>query len=138
MPKSDPIVLTLQFLYAVAILLSFPLTVYPSIRITESMIFLPIHTGKTSPRIKLLKNLYRMALVIVLGLLSYVGANQLDKIVALVGSLACVPLSFIYPAAFHLLSLRQHDTRWRLEQWKDVAILLFGRKIIDSVIRIDG
>ncbi|TPX47569.1 hypothetical protein SeLEV6574_g02591 [Synchytrium endobioticum] len=126
MPKSDPMVLSLQFLYALAILLSFPLTVYPSIRITEDMIFPSMYSGKTSPRIKMLKNLYRTLLVTFMALLSYIGSNQLDKIVALVGSLACIPLSFIYPAVFHLVALRQHDTRWRPEQLKDAAIVIFG------------
>ncbi|TPX35513.1 hypothetical protein SmJEL517_g02034 [Synchytrium microbalum] len=126
MPKSDPTVLGLQFLYALAILLSFPLTVYPSIRITESMLFLPIYSGKTQPRIKYLKNLYRTVLVAFLAFLSFVGSNQLDKIVALVGSLACIPLSFIYPTLFHLVLKRQHGGKLTAEQIKDAGILIFG------------
>ncbi|KAJ3395629.1 neutral amino acid transporter, partial [Chytridiales sp. JEL 0842] len=39
LPKGSPVVESLQFVYAIAIMLSFPLCVYPSIRISETALF---------------------------------------------------------------------------------------------------
>ena len=43
--------------------------------------------------------------------LAWVGANDLDKFVALVGSFACIPLVYIYPVSLpllHTIPSRQH------------------------------
>jgi proton-coupled amino acid transporter len=110
LPKNSPIVILLQFAYALAIILSFPLTVYPTIRITEQGNFtfcnlhagiFGHHTGKSSPLIKWQKNIYRTFVILFVTILSYSGADNLDKIVSLVGCFACIPLCFIYPAIFH-------------------------------------
>ncbi|KAJ3345652.1 neutral amino acid transporter [Entophlyctis luteolus] len=99
MPKSD-FVLTLQFFYALAIILSFPLCVYPPIRITESALF-GLADGKSSLMVKWQKNLMRACFVSFLAFVAWTGSSNLDKFVSLVGCFACIPLSFIYPAIFH-------------------------------------
>lgn len=99
LPK-NPLTNGIQFFYITAIMLSFPLTVYPAIRITEQAIF-GISTGKSSNLVKWEKNLYRATLTTFLGLISWFGSASLDKVVSVVGCFACIPLSFIYPALFH-------------------------------------
>ena len=91
MPKSSQVVLILQFFYAISILLSFPLCVYPAIRITESALFGPLD-GKKSKLVKWQKNLMRASMVSALAYVSWAGSNQLDKVVSLIGCLACIPL----------------------------------------------
>ncbi|KAJ3152739.1 neutral amino acid transporter [Geranomyces michiganensis] len=109
-----------QLVYALAIVLSFPLTVYPTIRITEHAL-LGARDGKHDAAVKWLKNGFRAALVAVLGLVAWFGADNLDKFVALVGCFACIPLSFIYPSLFHW-----HVASTRLERVKDAALVGFG------------
>jgi len=104
MPAHNPIVEGLQFLYALAIMFSFPLCVYPPIRITEQYLFATFPGGRHSPSIKWAKNGYRTFIVFLLAGISILGSSNLDKFVALIGSFACIPLSFIYPALFHYKS----------------------------------
>ncbi|KAJ3325387.1 neutral amino acid transporter [Boothiomyces sp. JEL0866] len=119
LPKS-PVVSGIQFLYAIAIMLSFPLCVYPAIRITEQAIF-GLSTGKASTLIKWEKNLYRAGLTMMLGLIAWAGSTNLDKVVSLVGCFACIPLSFIYPALFHL---NVSKNKWVVA--KDWIVVVFG------------
>ncbi|KAJ3022530.1 neutral amino acid transporter [Thoreauomyces humboldtii] len=110
----------IQFVYALAIMLSFPLTVYPTIRITEHALF-GLLDGKHSNMVKWQKNAYRAALMAVLGAVAWLGSNNLDKFVALVGCFACIPLSFIYPSLFH-----SHIAATRVERLKDLSLVVFG------------
>ncbi|KAJ3020790.1 UNVERIFIED_CONTAM: neutral amino acid transporter [Siphonaria sp. JEL0065] len=120
MPKGSPLVQTLQLFYAVAIILSFPLCVYPSIRITESAIF-GLADGKASMLVKWQKNLMRTVFVSFLAFVAWAGSSNLDKFVSLVGCFACIPLSFIYPAIFHY-----HITPKPWVKAKDIGLVLFG------------
>ena len=72
--------------------LKFALT-YLAIR--ENELF--TRSGKYNPYIKWKKNVFRFVLVLICALVAWVGAGDLDKFVALVGSFACVPLVYIYP-----------------------------------------
>ncbi|KAJ3281828.1 neutral amino acid transporter [Rhizoclosmatium sp. JEL0117] len=120
MPKGSPLVLTLQAFYAVAIILSFPLCVYPSIRITESAVF-GLADGKSSVYVKWQKNLMRTVFVAMLAVVAWTGSSNLDKFVSLVGCFACIPLSFIYPAIFHY-----HITTKPWVKAKDIGLVVFG------------
>ncbi|KAJ3075017.1 neutral amino acid transporter [Podochytrium sp. JEL0797] len=120
MPKGSPVVQSLQFFYVIAIVLSFPLCVYPSIRITESAIF-GLADGKRSALVKWQKNLMRTVFVAVLGGVAWVGSSNLDKFVSLVGCFACIPLSFIYPSLFHF---KITTNPW--VKLSDLLLALFG------------
>jgi len=75
-----------QFLYSLAILLSIPLQFFPAVRILENGLF--VRSGKQDLRVKWLKNLFRFGLVAVCTAISWAGAADLDKFVALIGSFA--------------------------------------------------
>lgn len=75
-----------QFLYSMAILLSIPLQFFPAVRILENGLF--VRSGKQDPRVKWLKNFFRFGLVMVCTVISWAGAADLDKFVALIGSFA--------------------------------------------------
>ncbi|KAK9239120.1 transmembrane amino acid transporter protein-domain-containing protein [Lipomyces kononenkoae] len=99
MPQDNRLVNSVQFIYAMAILLSTPLQLFPAIRIMENAWF--IKSGKHDPFAKWQKNIFRMAVVLVTAFVAWGGADDLDKFVALIGSLACIPLTYIYPPLLH-------------------------------------
>ena len=100
LPGNSGFVQAIQALYSVAILLSMPLQLFPALSILELGLFR--RSGKYSLRTKMLKNLFRFLVVILAMLTAWLGANDLDKFVSLIGSVACVPLCFIYPPLLHL------------------------------------
>ena len=95
LPQDNKFVNSVQFLYSLAILLSTPLQLFPAIRIMENGLF--VKSGKYSNKVKWQKNAFRFCTVVVTALLSWGGADDLDKFVALVGSFACIPLVYMYP-----------------------------------------
>lgn len=101
LPQDDKMVNTVQLIYSLAILMSTPLQIYPAIEITSQQLF--SRTGKYNPWIKWKKNIFRFAMVMFCSLIAWIGAGDLDKFVALVGSFACVPLVYIYPVSHSLL-----------------------------------
>lgn len=56
------------------------------------------------------------------GLISAVGASDLDKFVALIGSFACVPLVYIYPAFLHYKGVAETPAAKAL----DLAMMVVG------------
>ena len=98
LPQDDKFVNGVQFLYSLAILLSTPLQIFPAIRITENALF--TKSGKYNPYIKWQKNIYRFFIVALCAVIAWIGADNLDKFVALVGNFACIPLVYIYPVSY--------------------------------------
>jgi proton-coupled amino acid transporter len=103
LPQDDKMVNGVQFLYSLAILLSTPLQIFPAIRITENALF--TKSGKYNPYIKWQKNAFRFLVVAVCAVVAWIGADNLDKFVALVGNFACIPLVYIYPVSVSPLSI---------------------------------
>jgi proton-coupled amino acid transporter len=97
MRQDNKLVNGVQFIYSVAILLSTPLQIYPAIEITSQQLF--SRTGKYNPWIKWKKNVFRFAMVTLCAMIAWLGANDLDKFVSIVGSFACIPLVYIYPVS---------------------------------------
>ncbi|KAI0822546.1 transmembrane amino acid transporter protein-domain-containing protein [Trametes gibbosa] len=109
-----------QFLYSLAILLSVPLQLFPAVRIMENGIF--ERSGKQSNIVKWQKNFFRFVVVAFCAGLSYFGAADLDKFVSFVGSFACVPLCYVYPAMLHYKAC----ARTRREKISDILLMVFG------------
>jgi hypothetical protein len=110
-----------QFLYSAAILLSVPLQLFPAVRIMEGGLF-PRVSGKADVRVKWAKNAFRAGVVCVCAGVAYLGAADLDKFVALIGSFACVPLCYVYPPMLHLRACAR-SRRQRVADW---ALIVFG------------
>ncbi|CAG8664844.1 11061_t:CDS:2 [Rhizophagus irregularis] len=119
LPSDDPLVQTVQLLYALAILLSIPLQLFPAIRIMEQGLF--VKSGKNDLYVKWQKNIFRILTVIACALIAWGGASDLDKFVSLIGSFACVPLCFIYPPLFHYKVARTFGAKML-----DIFVLTFG------------
>jgi len=99
-PQTDRLVNTVQFLYSLAILVGTPVQLFPAVRIIEGKLF-GLASGKGDPSIKWKKNVFRMCVVLCCAIIAAAGAGDLDKFVSLIGSFACVPLVYIYPAYLH-------------------------------------
>ncbi len=99
-PQDNKLVNAVQFLYSVAVLIGNPVQLFPALRIMEGKIF-GTHSGKKNVRTKWIKNGFRTLAVAACGGISILGAGNLDRFVALIGSFACVPLVYIYPAYLH-------------------------------------
>ncbi|KAK4988386.1 hypothetical protein LTR66_007342 [Elasticomyces elasticus] len=120
MPQDNKMVNGVQFIYSLAILLSTPLQIYPAIEITSQQLF--SRTGKYNPWIKWKKNVFRFFMVMLCAGIAWLGANDLDKFVALVGSFACIPLVYIYPPLLHYRAVSTKT--W--QRTADVLLCVFG------------
>ncbi|KAK6069501.1 transmembrane amino acid transporter [Seiridium cupressi] len=99
-PRDSRFVQAMQFLYSLAILVGNPVQLFPALRIIEGGVF-GRHSGKKSLKTKWIKNGFRTLMVLICGGISILGAGNLDRFVALIGSFACVPLVYIYPPYLH-------------------------------------
>ncbi|KAL9101132.1 MAG: hypothetical protein Q9163_003576 [Psora crenata] len=120
LPQDSKMVNAVQLLYSLAILLSTPLQLFPAIRIMESELF--SRSGKHNPYIKWKKNIFRFLVVVMCALIAWGGAGDLDKFVSLVGSFACVPLVYVYPAMVHFRAVAAS----RSQKISDVVLCIFG------------
>ncbi|PVU97577.1 hypothetical protein BB559_001959 [Furculomyces boomerangus] len=111
---------SVQLLYSLAILFSVPLQLFPAIRILEAGLF--TRSGKRNQMVKWQKNVFRLGLCLIVAFISIFVADQLDEFVSMIGSFACVPLSFIYPSIFHYKAIA--TTRWT--KIKDLALFFVG------------
>ncbi|KAK0278487.1 hypothetical protein LTR35_009226 [Friedmanniomyces endolithicus] len=100
-PQTSKFVNAVQFIYSLAVLVGNPVQLYPAVRIVETYLFGEKATGKKSATIKWKKNLLRTGMMALCGVIAVLGASDLDKFVALIGSFACVPLVYIYPPFLH-------------------------------------
>lgn len=120
LPQDNKFVNGVQLLYSLAILLSTPLQIFPAIKITENALF--TKSGKYNPYIKWQKNLFRFFMVFLCAAIAWVGSDNLDKFVALVGNFACIPLTFIYPPLLHYKAVATTRSR----RISDIVLCVFG------------
>ncbi|WFD31628.1 hypothetical protein MSPP1_002667 [Malassezia sp. CBS 17886] len=120
LPRFSRFVQAIQALYSIAILLSVPLQLFPALSILELGLFR--RSGKYSLRTKMTKNAFRCLVVVVCMLFAWLGANDLDKFVSLIGSVACVPLCFVYPPLLHLRAC----ATTRRAKVLDITLFVFG------------
>lgn len=120
MPGQSRFVQAIQAFYSLAILLSMPLQLFPALTILELGLFK--RSGKYSFTTKMRKNFFRFGIVVVAMMTAWLGANDLDKFVSLVGSVACVPLCFVYPPLLHFRAC----ATTRRAKMLDMVLLVFG------------
>ncbi|KAI6883723.1 vacuolar amino acid transporter 3 [Hortaea werneckii] len=121
-PQTSRLVNAVQFIYSLAVLVGEPVQLYPAIRIIETSIFGDKASGKKSAPIKWKKNLLRSCMMLGCGVIAILGASDLDKFVALIGSFACVPLVYIYPPLLHYMG----NARRPWEKALDLALMTLG------------
>ena len=121
-PQDSKLVNAVQFLYSLAVLVGTPVQLFPATRIIETSLFRGSPSGQRSWVTKWEKNAFRAALTVSCGLIAIFGASDLDKFVALIGSFACVPLVYIYPALLHYKGVA--ESRW--EKGRDIVVMVVG------------
>ena len=120
-PQDSRFVNAVQFLYSLAVLVGNPVQLFPALRIMEGNLF-GAHSGKRNVRTKWTKNVFRSLVVIMCGCIAILGAGNLDRFVALIGSFACVPLVYIYPAYLHYKGVA---TSWPVKVG-DIIFMVLG------------
>lgn len=121
-PQTSQLVNAVQFLYSVAVLAGNPVQLFPAVRILESKLFKRSTPGNKSTVTKWKKNAFRTFMVCLCGGVSILGANDLDRFVALIGSFACVPLVYIYPPLLHYWGVA--ESGWA--KGADVVLMALG------------
>lgn len=121
-PQTSHLVNAVQFLYSLSVLIGTPVQLFPALRILETSLFRGHVSGKRSLATKWKKNGFRTGVTILCVLIAIVGASDLDKFVALIGSFACVPLVYIYPAFLHWKGVAEG----RGERAGDLALVVLG------------
>lgn len=134
-PQSSKLVNAVQFLYSMAVLVGTPVQLFPAARIIETFLFAESPSGKRSSATKWKKNAFRAGITVLCGLIAIVGASDLDKFVALIGSFACVPLVYIYPALLHFKGVA--ESRW--SKIGDAALMVvgFGAMVYTTAITVE-
>lgn len=121
-PQTSRLVNAVQFIYALAVLIGNPVQLFPAMRILEGRLFGQHRSGKKSLGTKWKKNAFRAALVVLCCAIAIGGSTNLDRFVALIGSVACVPLVYVYPPFLHYRAVAQTRTAKAV----DVALMALG------------
>ncbi|KAK2068818.1 hypothetical protein P8C59_003437 [Phyllachora maydis] len=121
-PQDSRLVNMVQLLYALAVLIGTPVQLFPAMRILESRVFSASASGKRNAVTKWKKNVFRAALVVLCAFVAALGAGHLDFFVAIIGSLACIPLVYIYPPFLHYHAVAQSP--WA--RAADVGLMVLG------------
>ncbi|KAK3641094.1 hypothetical protein LTR56_011540 [Elasticomyces elasticus] len=133
-PQTSKLVNAVQFLYSLAVLVGNPVQLYPAVRIIETYAFGEKVTGKKSATIKWKKNALRTGMMALCGVIAVVGASDLDKFVAIIGSFACVPLVYIYPPFLHYRGVAQ---TWKAKALDLLLITVgFGAMIYTTSVTV--
>merc|ERR1711865_1248381 len=101
--------------YCVAVIFTYPVQMVPPCRISEKAIWPPAESvslvenvsvdlpGADQTKLLWKKNAWRSAMTFMIYGVAAVTAKQIDNMVSIIGSIACVPLAYAFPATFHLL-----------------------------------
>lgn len=127
-----PLSTAVRLIYSVAIILTAPFMLYPALEIVEERVF-GGNRFRPGTQWMLIKSLVRSLLAVVCAVVSFgVGHDGLDKFVALVGSLACMPLCFVFPGMFHC---KVTESKWK--RVGDISLILWGFAIMIYTVYIN-
>ncbi|KAJ2858423.1 hypothetical protein J3B02_000295 [Coemansia erecta] len=120
MPAQSIITQTLRIVYGLAIIGTTPLMMFPTFKLLEPLLF-GNRSGKNSLGVKSGKTVFRLSMLVAVLFVAAKGIERLDRLVAIVGGIACVPLAFIYPPLLHLRVFGRGNSiraRWtRVSNW---------------------
>eukprot|EP01012_Entosiphon_sulcatum_P057881 TRINITY_DN81752_c0_g1_i1.p1 TRINITY_DN81752_c0_g1~~TRINITY_DN81752_c0_g1_i1.p1 ORF type:complete len:425 (+),score=31.28 TRINITY_DN81752_c0_g1_i1:37-1311(+) len=113
-----PWTISIQCMYCVAVLFTFPLQLFPAAQLLE-------HGRQWS---SLTVSLFRTILVLLMALVAMFGAAHFEYFCSLIGAFCCTPLAFVFPAMFHL---RLPAPRW--QKVRDLVVAFLGLLIMAKV-----
>lgn len=111
----------IKLLFAVQLIISYTLVIYPANMIVEGYLF---KGWPKSRKRQMCKNFSRAMIIsatIVLALAVY---NKLESFLSIVGSLTCTPIAFVLPAWFHYKQCAK-TTKWKVIDGCILALSLF-------------
>ena len=109
--------------YCLALTFSYPLMLFPAIRIIEKALMRGKLLGRDEDGFVARRNVVRAGIVAATLGVSLAGAEQLNNFVSLIGCFCCTPLAFIYPCLFHLKLVPKAPLWVRTSNW---AIMVLG------------
>lgn len=121
LPQDSYAVVSIQFFYALAIMLSVPLQLLPAIRLMESRIFKKLPSGKVDSKTKWYKNIFRIFVTLITTTIAYFGSANLDLFVSFIGSFACIPLVYMYPPMIHVRA-SNHNKWIKILDWSIIVV----------------
>ena len=87
-----------KILFAINLIFSYPLVLYPSLKIAETYLLTNLKPSNTKTW---LENLTRMLVVgMTVGITVGLG-HKIDSFLSILGALTCTPIAFTFPALFH-------------------------------------
>lgn len=110
LPATAPMTIFVKIVFCVNVFFTFPVIIAPANRIIESWIFQ--NQGFSLGLRYWLENISRCLICVILGLMAYFIADDLDKFLGLIGAVCCAPLVITIPVCMHLRVLAK--TPWDL------------------------
>lgn len=104
LPAGDSLVITTKLVYIINLIFSYALCIYPTNQSIESILF---DKDDNSTNTYWFKNLSRAFVAISACFLGVVLADEMDKVVGLMGALLCAPLAITLPALVHFTILAE-------------------------------
>ena len=99
LPKKSAVTYILKILFSINLLFSYPLVIHPANLVIESWLF---GTWSKTRKRQMMKNLSRSIIVALSCIVALAIYDKLDRFLSITGSLTCIPVAFIIPAALHL------------------------------------
>mmetsp|Transcript_25580 Transcript_25580/g.34194 ORF Transcript_25580/g.34194 Transcript_25580/m.34194 type:complete len:338 (+) Transcript_25580:595-1608(+) len=122
LPKTDIMTYILKIAFSLNLLFSYPLVIHPANIVVESWLF--GSWPKTRKR-QMSKNLSRSIIVALSCVVALTVYDKLDRFLSITGSLTCIPVAFIIPAALHLQVIAKADDNKRAKII-DITILVLA------------
>ena len=109
----------IKVLFSLNLVFSFPLMLYPSNIIVENYLY---KGWPKSRKRQMFKNIDRIVMVFLVISLTILLKNKLDQFLAILGALACTPIAFSLPVAFHYKACAETQK----DKYIDLTILFFS------------
>jgi solute carrier family 36 (proton-coupled amino acid transporter) len=110
-------------LFALNLVFSYPLVLYPAHIIIENILY----AGMPKSRFRqMLKNNSRTILVFATCCMTIMLGDKLDKFLSILGALTCTPIAFTFPALFHLKAVASTP----LQKISDIILIIFSMCIL--------
>ncbi|CAN0305333.1 unnamed protein product [Ectocarpus sp. 6 AP-2014] len=124
-PAGHPVGALSVGLYSIAIMMSYPLQLFPAVKCLEGHLFGALR--QRSLLRKWLKNTLRAAVVLATAAFAMFVGPSFDNFAGLVGGFCAVPLALVYPSAFQLKMMGDSMTmRERAWAWTVLVLGTFG------------
>ena len=120
LPTKSIVTYILKILFSINLLFTYPLMIHPANIVVESWFF--SNWEKTRSR-QMMKNLSRSIIVALSCVVALSVYDKLESFLSITGSLTCIPIAFIIPAALHLeiIAKKDNDKCGKIKDWSIIV-----------------